>query len=534
MSEFGDEIFGDDLFIFASSRKNMILTGDGNDTIWANGGRDTIHSGAGDDLIRGGRRADKIYAGDGNDVLYGGRGRDKLFGGSGDDILVGGRGRDKLYGGEGFDIALYQGGLDDYKLTFTNDGKVIVKSTGTVVDRGIDVLHGVEAIYFKQQDYLYYIDGQQNKPDLVDDTFGIYADQPLRIVFDDFKSNDFNPSNMTFTFENFSSISDRGIAITVQDGIINYDPNGAFDTLFDGGVIQDWFTYQMVSDTGVTYDLRVTVSITGVNAPPVIIAPDALDMWENMTLVSRIDVSDPEFKPVTVKILDQGDGALFTYDADRGQLNFVTAPDFEAPLDDNGDNIYHASLLATDPSGGTANHDITITIKDSAEIDTRPRINEIHYDDTGLDDNEMIEVRVSNGYDVSQMSLYLYNGKPGLQNMYSVIPMTSINVQLISSDTAFDYYLWDAPMSGLQNGADGIALVEAGSVIEFISYEGSFIALDGPALGMQAVDIGVFETNDGSATQSLQRLGDGTWIGPLEATPGYENQTGVDAELGWG
>lgn len=534
MSEFGDEIFGDDQFIFASSRKNWIVTGDGNDTIWANGGRDTIHSGAGDDVIRGGRRSDKIVAGDGNDILYGGRGRDKLYGGSGDDILVGGQGRDKLFGGHGFDIALYQGRFDDYRLIFGDDGKVIVKSTGAVVDRGTDVLRGIEAIYFKEQDYLYYIDGQHNKPDLVDDTFDIYADQPLQIGFDDLLANDFNPNGIAFEFDNFSAISDRGIAVTVQDGHITYDPNGAFDALFEGGVIQDWFTYQMVSDTGVVYDLRVTVSITGVNAPPSITAPDTIELWENVTLVSCIDVSDPEFKPVSVTILDHGDGALFTYDADRGQLRFVTAPDFETPLDENGDNIYHVSLLATDPSGGTAQHDMTITIKDSAEIDTRPRINEIHYDDTGLDDNEMVEVRVSNGYDVSQMSLYLYNGKTGLQNMYSVIPMTSINVDLISSDAAFDYYVWDAPMSGLQNGADGIALVDAGNVIEFISYEGSFTALDGPAMGMQSIDIGVFETNDGSATQSLQRLADGTWIGPVDATPGYENQTAMDTDLMWG
>ncbi len=531
MSEFDVDIW--DQFIFASSRKNLIVTGDGNDTIWANGGRDTIHSGAGDDVIHGGRRKDIIHAGDGNDILYGGKGRDKLFGGAGDDILIGGRGRDKLFGGQGFDVALYQGNVDDYVLTFDNTGKVVVRATGPVADRGTDILYGVEAVYFKAQDYLYYLDGRQNDVDPDDDRFAIYADESLRITFQQLAANDINPANIAVSYDNFSLKSDRGIDITIHDGYVTYDPGAAFAPLFEGGVIEDRFTYQITTEAGAIHDVTVTVSITGINYPPEISAPDTIEMWENTTLVSRIDVSDPELKPVDVTVLDTGDGALFSYDGDTQRLSFVTAPDFETPLDANGDNVYHITLEARDPLGATHLHDMVITVKDSAEIDTSPRINEIHYDDTGLDDNEMVEIRVTYGYDVSQMALYLYNGKEGLQNMYSVIPLTTMDVELVSSDAAFDYYVWDAPMSGLQNGADGIALVDDGDVIEFLSYEGSFTALDGPAAGLHATDIGVFETNDSSATQSLQRLADGTWIGPVDATPGYENQTGSDSDLIW-
>ena len=531
MSEFDVDIW--DQFIFASSRKNWIITGNGDDTIWANGGRDTIYSGAGDDVIHGGRRKDIIHAGDGNDILYGGNGRDKLYGGAGDDILIGGRGRDKLYGGQGFDTALYQGEFDDYVLTFDSSGKVIVRSTGNIADRGTDILYGVEAVYFQAQDYVYYLDGRQNDVDPDHDRFEIYADESVRITFQELAANDINPADIAVTYGNFSLKSDRGIDITVHDGYVTYDPGDAFAPLFEGGVIEDRFSYQITSETGGVHDVTVTISITGVNYPPEIIAPDQIEMWENTTFVGRIDVTDPEFKSVDVTVLDTGDGALFAYDADTQRLSFVTAPDFETPEDANGDNSYHITLEARDPSGATDQHDMVITIKDSAEIDTSPRINEIHYDDTGLDDNEMVEVRVTNGYDVSQMSLYMYNGKEGLQNMYSVIPLTSMDVDLVNSDAAFDYYVWDAPMSGLQNGTDGIALVDNGDVIEFLSYEGCFTAMDGPAARMHSIDIGVFETNGSSEMQSLQRLEDGTWIGPLDATPGFENQTGIASDLIW-
>jgi hypothetical protein len=57
--------------------------------------------------------------------------------------------------------------------------------------------------------------------------------------------------------------------------------------------------------------------------------------------------------------------------------------------------------------------------------------------------------------------------------------------------------------------------------------------MDGPVARMHSIDIGVFETNGSSEMQSLQRLEDGTWIGPLDATPRFENQTGIASDLIW-
>ena len=49
-------------------------------------------------------------------------------------------------------------------------------------------------------------------------------------------------------------------------------------------------------------------------------------------------------------------------------------------------------------------------------------------------------------------------------------------------------------ISGIQNGSpDGIALVNGSTVLEFISYEGTFTATNGPATGMTSTDVGVSE-----------------------------------------
>ncbi len=80
------------------------------------------------------------------------------------------------------------------------------------------------------------------------------------------------------------------------------------------------------------------------------------------------------------------------------------------------------------------------------------------------------------------------------------------------STTCGGYGLVFVAIPGLQNGApDGVALVDNnGTVIQFLSYEGTFTASDGPANGMTSTDIGVSETNSSSATDSLQLSGTGT------------------------
>ena len=66
-------------------------------------------------------------------------------------------------------------------------------------------------------------------------------------------------------------------------------------------------------------------------------------------------------------------------------------------------------------------------------------------------------------------------------------------------------------ISNFQNGdADGMALINpAGTVIEFLSYEGVVRAVDGPAVKLDSIDVGVAETGDMRPGGSIQRIGKG-------------------------
>jgi len=151
-------------------------------------------------------------------------------------------------------------------------------------------------------------------------------------------------------------------------------------------------------------------------------------------------------------------------------------------------------------------------------------INEIHYDNTGTDTGEAIEVAGPAGTDLSGWSLVLYNGNGGAS--YGSIALSGV---IPNQQAGFGTLSFAAP--GLQNGApDGVALVDASnSVVQFLSYEGSFSAVGGPADGMISVDIGVSEPGTGPIGESLQLTGTGSssddfsWANSMPATFGLVN-----------
>lgn len=140
-------------------------------------------------------------------------------------------------------------------------------------------------------------------------------------------------------------------------------------------------------------------------------------------------------------------------------------------------------------------------------------LSELHYDNDGTDTGEAVEITGPAGTDLTGWSLVLYNGNGGgsydTKTLSGTIPATCGAVVI------------DYPSNGIQNGSpDGLALVDAtGAVIEFLSYEGTFTAANGPAAGMTPIDIGVAESSGTSAGFSLQRDSAGAaWTGPAQNT----------------
>jgi predicted extracellular nuclease len=147
-------------------------------------------------------------------------------------------------------------------------------------------------------------------------------------------------------------------------------------------------------------------------------------------------------------------------------------------------------------------------------------INEIHYDNTGTDAGEAIEVAGPAGTNLTGWSIVLYNGSNG-----AVYDTDALSGLIPNQQNGFGTVSISYPSNGIQNGSpDGIALVNGTTVVQFLSYEGSFVAVGGPANGMTSTDIGVSEAGTEALGQSLRLSGTGcmyedfTWNGPATAT----------------
>nr|WP_280740575.1 Calx-beta domain-containing protein [Sphingomonas kaistensis] len=186
------------------------------------------------------------------------------------------------------------------------------------------------------------------------------------------------------------------------------------------------------------------------------------------------------------------------------------------------------SVRLSAPTGGASLGDgvgIGTITNDDLPPPANVFINEINYDPAGTDTGEFIEVAGVAGTDLTGWSLVLYNGNGG--GVYG-----TVNLSGTLSDTAngFGFRSVTTASNGIQNGSpDAIALVDPfGRVIQFLSYEGTMTAVGGPAAGLTATDIGVFQDQAAVGT-SLQLQGTGssygdfTWGFDIASTSGGAN-----------
>lgn len=207
-------------------------------------------------------------------------------------------------------------------------------------------------------------------------------------------------------------------------------------------------------------------------------------------------------------IADEVDNCPATYNLDQTD----TDADGVGDVCDNCSDISNPDQLDSDSNG----------IGDACEMTSdNIWINEIHYDNTGLDANEGVEIAGIAGTDLTGWKVVLYNGSNS-----SVYATLNLSGTIPNQQGGFGTLWFGRSTDGFQNGApDGLALVKTdNTVVQFLSYEGSFTAANGPAVGMMSIDIGVSEIGSEPLGWSLQLQGTGnkysdfTWTGPITNT----------------
>src|ERR671922_211181 len=107
---------------------------------------------------------------------------------------------------------------------------------------------------------------------------------------------------------------------------------------------------------GLFFEKALTIAITDVNDPPTTTSKGggdtaAVTAAENTTAVTTVTATDPDAgTTLTYSISGGADATKFSIGPTSGVLTFVTAPNYEAPTDANGDNVYEVTVKASDGS----------------------------------------------------------------------------------------------------------------------------------------------------------------------------------------
>ena len=141
-------------------------------------------------------------------------------------------------------------------------------------------------------------------------------------------------------------------------------------------------------------------------------------------------------------------------------------------------------------------------------------LNEIHYDNEGIDADEFIEIVVAPGYSgsLSSINVVLYNGETEANGLvYNTLNLETA-FSLAGSYDGYRVFTTTLLVDGLQNGLrDGLAVVntDTSQVLHFLSYEGVFMAGTGPAAGLTSTSIGIAESPTTPPGSSLGLTGSG-------------------------
>ena len=114
--------------------------------------------------------------------------------------------------------------------------------------------------------------------------------------------------------------------------------------------------------------LEITVNNLNDNHPQFALTSNSFSVAENTTAVTTVAASDADGDDFTFALVNTADSNLFSLDATSGELAFVSAPDFEAPLDAGTYNTYELELSVFD-GDYTTTQEITIAV---TNIDEAP------------------------------------------------------------------------------------------------------------------------------------------------------------------
>ena len=183
----------------------------------------------------------------------------------------------------------------------------------------------------------------------------------------------------TLTYSIVGGADAAKFAINASTGVLEFvsAPDAEIPTDAGGNNVYD--VQVQVSDGTNTdvQDIAVTVINASDNAPVITSngggSTASVNVAENGTAVTTVTATDADAgATLTYSIVGGADAAKFTINASTGVLEFVSAPDAEAPTDAGGNNVYDVQVQVSDGANtDTQNIAVTVTnVNDNTPVIT--------------------------------------------------------------------------------------------------------------------------------------------------------------------
>ena len=160
------------------------------------------------------------------------------------------------------------------------------------------------------------------------------------------------------------------LAINATTGVITFVAAPDFEAPTDADTNNVYLIEVTATDANNETAVQ-TVAVTVldvVDTPPIVTMPGGGAVGDSVVikmLEGRVEIATfASSRPVTWKISGGADSARFHIGA-TGALAFVSAPNYAAPTDADGDNTYIVEVTATDGVGLTAVHTLMVTIENN-------------------------------------------------------------------------------------------------------------------------------------------------------------------------
>ena len=230
----------------------------------------------------------------------------------------------------------------------------------------------------RSETYTYDDDGNRTRTDFDDDNDGTTD----RSEFDDDADGNIDRVNVTENriaayrapdaegdtlVYSLSGTDATLFTINANTGEVSFIEAPDFEAPGDDGGDNVYDIIVTASDGTNSTDHNVAITVTNENDNiPVFTSPATANAQENQTAAYMAAATDADGDTL-VYSLSGTDAALFTIDADTGEVSFIEAPDFEVPGDDGGDNVYDIIVTASDGTN-SRNHNVAITVTDEYDL----------------------------------------------------------------------------------------------------------------------------------------------------------------------